>query len=211
LCTSEASEASTDAEMPTFSHLELAKVMKENSYSFTDTSNQTKSVRDHILSGLTLTVENHNDNLEELEEGVKKFVSKTASKYKGHHRSYENFRADFFGNKEEQFFEVPFSVIEKRYKKLQTAAADPKKKLDQAEISLPAEKAKRITKPFAEKSKWAQYAAAKQVRDTHEAPAILLAAAQSQSLAGKKDASFVMWLEDWSHCSQSQSCNCEAS
>ena len=135
-----------------------------------------------------------------------------ASKYKGHHRSYENFRADFFGNKEEQFFEVPFSVIEKRYKKLQTAAADPKKKLDQAEISLPAEKALRMTKPFAEKSKRAQYAAAKQVRDTHEAPAILLAAAQSQSLAGKKDASFVMRkLKDWSHCSQSQSCNCEAS
>ena len=38
----------------------------------------------------------------------------------------------------------------------------------------------------------AQYAAAKQVRHTHEAPAILLAAAQSQSLAGKKDASFVL-------------------
>jgi hypothetical protein len=32
----------------------------------------------------------------------------------------------------------------------------------------------------------------KEVRDTHEAPAILLSAAQSQSLAGKKDASFVM-------------------
>ena len=167
-------------------------------------------MRDHILSGLT--VEDLNDNLDELEEDIRKFVSKTASKYEGQHRSYENFRAKFFGNKEEQFFELPFSVIEKRYKKLQTAAADPKKKLDQAEISLPAEKALRMTKPFAEKSKRAQYAAAKQVRDTHEAPAILLAAAQSQSLAGKKDASFVMRkLKDWSHCSQSQSCNCEAS
>ena len=42
-----------------------------------------------------------------------------------------------------------------------------------------------MTKPFEEKSKRAQYAAAKQVQDTYEAPAILLAAAQSQSLAGK--------------------------
>ena len=47
-------------------------------------------------------------------------------------------------------------------------------------------------KPFEEKSKRAQYAAAKQIWDTHEAPAIILAAAQSQSLATKKDASFVM-------------------
>jgi hypothetical protein len=114
LGTSEAPEASTDAEMPTFSHSELAKVMKENSYSFTATANQTKAVRDHILSVLTLTVENLNDNLDGLEQCVRKFVSKTASKYKGQHRSYENFWAKFFGNKEEQFFEVPFSVIEKR-------------------------------------------------------------------------------------------------
>jgi translation initiation factor 2B subunit (eIF-2B alpha/beta/delta family) len=64
--------------------------------------------------------------------------------------------------------------------------------LPEQEVDLPAERAKRMTKPFEEKSKRAQYAAAKQVRDTHEAPAILLAAAQSQSLAGKKDASFVM-------------------
>jgi hypothetical protein len=45
---------------------------------------------------------------------------------------------------------------------------------------------------FCKESKRAQYTSAKQVRDTQEAPAILLAAAQSQSLAGKKDASFVM-------------------
>jgi hypothetical protein len=53
-------------------------------------------------------------------------------------------------------------------------------------------KARRTPKPFTEKSKWAQYAATKQVRDTYEAPAILLAATQTQSLAGKKDDSFVM-------------------
>ena len=60
-----------------------------------------------------------------------------------------------------------------------------KKKEEQESNDLPAENAKRTSKPFEEKSKRAQYAAAKQVRDTYEAPAILLAAAQSQSLAGK--------------------------
>jgi hypothetical protein len=51
---------------------------------------------------------------------------------------------------------------------------------------------KKTQKPISEKSKCAKYATAKQVRDTYEATAILLAAAQSQSLAGKKDDSFVM-------------------
>jgi hypothetical protein len=65
-------------------------------------------------------------------------------------------------------------------------------KAKQEEIDPSVDKARRAPKRFAEKSKGTQYAAVKQVRDTHEAPAILLAAAQSQSLAGKKDASFVM-------------------
>jgi hypothetical protein len=52
--------------------------------------------------------------------------------------------------------------------------------------------ATRTLKPFEEKSKRAQYSEAKKVRDSFESPAIVLAAAQSLSQAGNKDASFVI-------------------
>jgi hypothetical protein len=119
-------------------------------------------------------------------------VVNTGSKYKANHRVFENFRAKFFGKNKEQFFEVPPSVLDKRFKKFPSESADHKKEAEREEIAPATEKAKRTPKPFAEESKQAQYAAAKQVRESYEAPAILLAAAQTQSLAGKKDASFVM-------------------
>lgn len=56
---------STAAVQPKFSHSELTDVMAENSFSFTDTANQVKAVRDHILSRLALTVEDLDDCLYE--------------------------------------------------------------------------------------------------------------------------------------------------
>ena len=94
--------------------------------------------------------------------------------------------AKIFSKKKEKFFEVSPSALDKRFKKFPTESADHKKEAEREEIAPATEKAKRTPKPFAEKSKRAQYAAAKQVRETYEAPAILLAAAQSQSLAEKK-------------------------
>ena len=44
---------------------DLAVVMQENSFPFTDTINQVIAVRDHILYSLTLTVEDLEDSLEE--------------------------------------------------------------------------------------------------------------------------------------------------
>ena len=123
---------------------------------------------------------------------LKNDVVNTGFKYKANHKVFENFRAKFFGKNKEQFFEVPPSVLYKRFKKLPTESAGQKKKEEREDIPAATDKAKRTPKPFAEKSKRAQYAAAKQVRESYEAPAILLAAAQTQSLAGKKDASFVM-------------------
>jgi hypothetical protein len=69
-------EISTASVMPKFSHSELAVVMKNNSSNFTDNIKQAKAVRDHILSGLGLTVEDLDDCLDELEETVRKFVRK---------------------------------------------------------------------------------------------------------------------------------------
>jgi hypothetical protein len=161
-------------------------------FPFTETSKRVKAVRDHILSGLKLTVENLDDSLYELEDRVRSFVINTGSKYKGAHRVYDKFRAKLLSKKEEKVFEVPPAVLDKSLKKLKTEAPEPKKKAKQEEIDPSVDKARRAPNHFAEKSKQAQYAAAKQVRYTHKAPAILLAAPQSQSLAGKKDASFVM-------------------
>ncbi len=67
--------------------------------------NQVIAVGDHILSSLTLTVEDLEDSLEELDEKIRSFVVNTGSKYKANHRVFENFRAKFFGKNKEQFFE----------------------------------------------------------------------------------------------------------
>jgi hypothetical protein len=53
--------------------------MKEPNFPFTETSKQVKVVRDHILSGLKLTVEDLDDSLYELEERVRSFVINTGS------------------------------------------------------------------------------------------------------------------------------------
>jgi hypothetical protein len=166
--------------------------MKETNFPFTETTKQVTVVRDHILSGLELTVEDLGDSLYDLDKRIRSFDINTGSKYKGAHRVYDKFRAKLLRKKEEKVFEVLPSVLDKRFKKLKTEAPEPKKKAKQEEIDPSVDKARRAPNHFAEKSKQAQYAAAKQVRYTHEAPAILLAAPQSQSLAGKKDASFVM-------------------
>ncbi len=127
----------------------------------------------------------------ELEESVRQFVSKMGSKYKGQHRVLENFRAKVFSKKEELIFEVPSLYLIKDLKNFKKTA-DPKERAEQEEISHLTDKDRRTPKPFTEKSTRAQYAATKQVRYTYEAPAILLAVAQSQRLAGKKMPVFLL-------------------
>ena len=160
--------------------------MKETNFPFTETTKQVKAVRDHILSGFELTVEDLGDSMYELDKRIRSFDINTGSKYKGAHRVYDKFRAKLLRKKEEKVLEVLSSVLDKRFKKLKTEAPEPKKKAKQEEIDPSVDKARRAPNHFAEKSKQAQYAAAKQVRYTHKAPAILLAAPQTQSLAGKK-------------------------
>ena len=121
--------------------------MQENSFPFTDIINQVIAVRDHILSSLTLTLEDLEDSLEELDEKIRSFVIYTGSKYNANHRVFENLRAKFFGKNKEQFFEVPPSVLDKRFKKLPTESAGQKKNAEREEIAAATEKAKRTPKP----------------------------------------------------------------
>ena len=86
-------------------------------FPFTETSKRVKAVRDHILSGLKLTVENLDDSLYELEDRVRSFVINTGSKYKGAHRVYDKFRAKLLSKKEEKVFEVPPAVLDESFKK----------------------------------------------------------------------------------------------
>ena len=101
--TSAAPATSVAKAQPKFSHSDLTDVMQNNSFSFTDTTNQVKAVRDHILSELALTVEDLDDCLEELEVKIRKFVSQTGSKYKGVHRVYDTFRTKIFNKKRNSF------------------------------------------------------------------------------------------------------------
>ena len=123
--------------------------MKETNFPFTETTKQVKAVRDHILSGLKLTVENLEDSLYELEDRVRSFVINTGSKYKGAHRVYDKFRAKLLSKKEEKVFEVPPAVLDKSLKKLKTEAPEPKKKAKQEEIDPSVDKARRAPKCFA--------------------------------------------------------------
>ncbi len=64
--------------------------MKETNFPFTETTKQVKAVRDHILSGLELTVEDLGDSLYDLDKRIRSFDINTRSKYKGAHKSMIN-------------------------------------------------------------------------------------------------------------------------
>jgi len=125
--------------------------MKKTNFPFTETTKQVKAVRDHILSGLELRVEDLGDSLYELEERVRSFVINTGSKYKGAHRVYDKFRAKLLRKKEEKVFEVPPSVLDKRFKKLKTEAPEPKKKAKQEEIDPSVCQSQKSSKTFCRK------------------------------------------------------------
>ena len=59
---------------------------------------------------------------------------------------FENFRVKIFSKKKEKFFEVPPSVLDKRFKKFPTESADHKKEAEREEIAPATEKAKRTPK-----------------------------------------------------------------
>jgi hypothetical protein len=109
--------------------------MQENSFLFTDTINQVKTVRDHNLSSLTLTEEDIEDCSEELDKNIRYFLMNTVSKYKANHRVFENFMAKIFSKKKENFFEVSPSVLDKRFKKFPTESAHHKKEAEREEIA----------------------------------------------------------------------------
>ena len=210
---------------PVFFNNELLEVMRENlESSFTDTVNQTKALKSHILSKLELSQNEIKDCDQDLNEKIRKFASNAINKYLKNSRTFSRFK-DIKKIK----FEIPKSIMAKLKSKgkkttpevpskcyedtIQKAKQFVRENSKHAEQTSSIEKSKtsatRTLKPFEEKSKRAQYSEAKKVRDSFESPAIVLAAAQSLSQAGNKDASFEKkgCIKNWPDGCKSKSCN----
>jgi hypothetical protein len=110
--------------------------MKETNFPFTEVTEQVKAVRDHILSGLELTVEDLGDSLYELDKRIRSFDINTGSKYKGAHRVYDKFRAKLLRKKEEKVFEVLPSVLDKRFKRLKQKHLSQRRKQNKNRLIL---------------------------------------------------------------------------
>ena len=78
-CTPSSDDTDLSDSNPVFFNHELLEVMRENSESsFTDTVNQTKALKSHILSKLELSQNEIKDCDQDLNEKIRKFASKAS-------------------------------------------------------------------------------------------------------------------------------------